>query len=324
MERTYRAGRRFVKPKLSIPPCRADSPSRRLLVLLPAVALPPVAQGLPAFAPDQPGRRLAQRTLASSPTASPSPGRWSLGSALDYASAIEYNDAPPRDYVLDTELLRLRLRVARDLGPQTFVLLDAQVGGALRRVPGRLPRLVPRPARHRGPRSASAARRTSSSTRIDAAGRQRGRSGTRATCSWATSGSALGLRLRPALQTVALADASDLHRTGGLRARRGLGGRCSTRCALRSASRLIYEGSLRRGLHADARPLSPVPARATFVAASSGLRSGSGASSRSTGTSSTTRRTTRDTTLPSLDRRELSLDFGWMLATKGGASGGWG
>ena len=102
-----------------------------LLVLLLALLAPAriVAQGLPAFAPINPVA--AGRTpLSYEPFRPYRPGRWGLTAGLSYASTIETNNIPTATYLLDSELLRVRFGVSRDLSPRTFVLADAELLGA--------------------------------------------------------------------------------------------------------------------------------------------------------------------------------------------------
>jgi hypothetical protein len=102
-----------------------------LLVLLLAILAPAgaVAQGLPAFAPINPVA--AGRTpLSFEPFRSYRPGSWGLSASLSYASTIETNNIPTATYLLDSELLRVRFGVSRDLSPRTFVLADAELLGA--------------------------------------------------------------------------------------------------------------------------------------------------------------------------------------------------
>ena len=83
-------------------------------------------------------------------------------------------------------------------------------------------------------------------------------------------------------------------------------------------SRLTYEGSLGLGITPTSGPLSALQ-RTTFLGLSSGLRQ------RVWGAQSLFVNLFyhspyySQTSLPALDRRELSLDFGWILATGGGA-----
>jgi hypothetical protein len=100
-----------------------------LLVLLLIPPRPASAQGLPAYAPVNPVAD-SRTPLAFEPFRTPRPGRWTAGLALDYGSAIEHAEEPRARYDLDAEILRLRLRVARDLSPAVFVELDASAGGS--------------------------------------------------------------------------------------------------------------------------------------------------------------------------------------------------
>ncbi|HKU60587.1 MAG TPA: DUF3187 family protein [Gemmatimonadales bacterium] len=102
-----------------------------LLVLLLAFLAPAgaAAQELPAFAPVNPVA--AGRTpLSFEPFRPYRAGRWGLTAGLSYASTIESNSGPASTYLLDSELLRLRLGVSRDLSPTTFMLADAELLGA--------------------------------------------------------------------------------------------------------------------------------------------------------------------------------------------------
>ena len=93
-----------------LPPCRPRG-------LPAALAGPGTRAGAAGLRPDQPGGGRPGRRSGSSRSASPRPVRWSGDLALDYASTIEHVEGPRARYDLDSEILRLRLRVARDLGP---------------------------------------------------------------------------------------------------------------------------------------------------------------------------------------------------------------
>ena len=102
-----------------------------LILLLLALLAPAgaAAQGLPAFAPINPVA--AGRTpLSFEPFRPYRQGSWGLTAALSYASTIETNDISTATYLLDSELLRVRFGVSRDLSPRTFVLADAELLGA--------------------------------------------------------------------------------------------------------------------------------------------------------------------------------------------------
>jgi hypothetical protein len=87
------------------------------------------AQGLPQFAPLNPVST-SRSGLYYQPLREPTPGRWVTTTALDYASVIEYNRRADADYVQDSELLRLSLGLSRDLGARTFFMMEASAGGA--------------------------------------------------------------------------------------------------------------------------------------------------------------------------------------------------
>ena len=138
----------------------------------------------------------------------------------------------------------------------------------------------------------------------------------RATSSWATCGSRPGSRHGPALQTVALDHAAHLHRARRLRPRRGRR-RPGRRPFGRRSRRRSLRGQSRPGLHPDARRSRPTSARPSS-------RPARGSRWRFWGRQSLYANLFyhspyyHDTTLPALDRRDLSLDFGWILATRSG------
>jgi hypothetical protein len=103
----------------------------RLSLVILALATPAGAwaQGLPSFAPLNP-ISTSRSGLYFQPLRQPAPGRWVTAMALDYASIIEDNQTPVSDYVLDSEVLRMSLGLSRDLGARSFLLLDASAGGA--------------------------------------------------------------------------------------------------------------------------------------------------------------------------------------------------
>lgn len=86
------------------------------------------AQGLPSFAPINP-MATSRSGLYFQPYRDAHPG-WTLGLDLDYASTIEYNQRGAAEYILDSEQLRLALKGRHDLGRKSFVLVDIGVRGA--------------------------------------------------------------------------------------------------------------------------------------------------------------------------------------------------
>jgi Protein of unknown function (DUF3187) len=103
----------------------------RLLALLLLLAAPRdgISQGLPEFSPLNPAGS-SQSGLYFQPYRDAAPGRWVTALALDYASAIEYNRLTTADYVLDSELLRISVGLSRDLGARTFLLMNTSIQGA--------------------------------------------------------------------------------------------------------------------------------------------------------------------------------------------------
>jgi hypothetical protein len=84
-------------------------------------------QGLPPYAPINPVAA-SRSGLVSQPYVDPG-RKWRLTILTDYSSIIEYVAAPPVSYVLDAEVLRLQLSVARNVG-KGFLLADVSLNGA--------------------------------------------------------------------------------------------------------------------------------------------------------------------------------------------------
>jgi hypothetical protein len=271
------------------------------------------AQGLPAYSPINPVAE-SRTALGFEPYRTPRLGGWSLGLSLDYGSAIELALEPRADYTLDAELLRLRLRVARDLSPSVFLMADVAAQGSYA---GFLDGFlnwyhdligIKLAAREERPNDAFLYRLDLP----DGVDRTRRPSD----LFLGDARLAAGLRLGPHLQTLALVTLPTA--TGPVGYGRGVpaaGLITTVRAPL--AEPLIYEGSLGLGYtptHGDLEPYQ----RTTFVSGSSGLRW------RFWGRQSLYANLFyhspyyHDTTIHPLDRRELSLDFGWMLATNGG------
>lgn len=101
------------------------------LALLVLLALPEAvpAQGLPPYRPINPVAA-SRSGLSFEPFRAFRPARWVADLGFEYASTIEYNDLPEASFVLDSELLRVRAAVSRDLSPKTFVLAEAELLGA--------------------------------------------------------------------------------------------------------------------------------------------------------------------------------------------------
>jgi hypothetical protein len=284
-----------------------------LLVCLLIPPRPAPAQGLPAYAPINPVAE-SRTPLGFEPFRPPRPGRWSVGLTLDYASAIEHAQEPRASFDLDAEILRLRVRLARDLSPAAFVEMDAGVGGSY---PGFLDGFlhwyhnllgITLAERDRRPRDAflyrivlpdglAVVRRPSDlflgDLRVGA-----------------------GLRHGRHLQTVASLTLPTSTAPAGY-GRGVVAAALVTTVRVPLAEPLLYEGSFGLGYtprHGDLANFQ----RTGFVSGTSGLRW------RFWGRQSLYANLFvhspyyHGTTLPPLDRRELSLDFGWILATRSG------
>ena len=283
--------------------------------LLLALAAPRTGhgQGLPELAPINPVAT-ARSGLYFQPYRNRAPGRWVTALSLDYASIIEYNPPPPGDYVLDAEVMRFSLDVARDLTPHTFIAVRTSVEGAyagfmdgfLDWYHGLLGiRIKEREQRPRDQflygitlPDGTGVRRAPSNLFL-----QDLRVG-------------LGVRHTPQLQsvlslTLPTATGPDGYGKGVL----SIGVLNTFRLPLHP--RLIYEGGFGLGFTPRHGSLQECQ-RETFATASSGLRIGIWDRQSLFGNVFYHSPYYHDTTLPALDRKELSLDFGWILRTRRG------
>ena len=281
-------------------------------LLLAALLLLPTAlgaQGLPPYVPINPVAT-SRTGLGFEPYRDPVPGRWVLGAAVDYASTIEYNDLVLSDYYLDSELLRVSLRASRDLDSRTFVLADADVRGAyagfldgfLDWYHGLLGLDIPE--RDHRPKD-EFLYWVSPTTGL----------------AFGTESSDLflgdlrlgaGRRWTPYLQSIAAVTLPTA--TGPEGYGRGVAS-VSLLNTVRAAinPRLVYEGSLSLGYTAKHGPLGPWQ-RTWMVSGSSGLRMGIWGRQSLFANFLYHAPYYKGTSLPALDRRDLSFDFGWILA----------
>jgi hypothetical protein len=298
MERTYDAARRLVKG---------------ILVLVLALPSAGQGQGLPAYAPLNPVAS-SRSGLYFQPFREPAPGRWISQFALDYASVIEYNQAASANYVLDSELLRLSFGMSRDLGPRTFLVLSASAGGAyagfmdgfLDWYHGALGiRIAEREQRPRD-------RFLYTITLPD--GRTFARSSSSLFLGDVSVG--LGLRVSPNLQSVLSVTLPTS--TGPQGYGRGVPSVAVLTTLRRPLDpRLLYEGSVGLGFTPSHGAMADLQ-RTALMSLSSGLRYRVWGSQSLYGNLFYHTPYYHDTSLPALDRRELSLDFGWILDTEGG------
>jgi hypothetical protein len=298
MERTYDAALRVVKG---------------MLVLVLGLPSASHGQSLPAFAPLNPVAS-SRSGLYFQPFRDAEPGRWRSEFTLDYASVIEYNQLSSANYVLDSEILRLGFAVNRDLSRQTFIAFGASATGAYA---GFLDGFLDWYHGALGIRVSERERRPQdrflySITLPD--GRTVARS----------SGSlflgdlrvGLGFRLNPSVQTVlSLTLPTSTGPQGYGRGVPSVGALTTMRAPLNPE--LGYEGSIGLGFTPNHGPMADLQ-RTTMIAVSSGLRYRVWGSQSLFANLFYHSPYYHDTTLPALDGREVSLDFGWIMETRGG------
>ncbi|HEY8256031.1 MAG TPA: DUF3187 family protein [Gemmatimonadales bacterium] len=289
------------------------SRSSAILACLLALSQGAIAQSLPAYAPINPVAA-SRSGVYFQPYRLPRPGRWTGSISLDYGTSAELNDVALAAYTLDAELLRLRLGVARDLGPSTFLLADAEVDGAY---DGFLDGFLDWYHRTLGFRVRQRDQLPKDEFRYELLlpnGRTFSRKPTDLALGDVRVGA--GYRVGRSLQTVL---SVTLPTSTGPR---GYGRGTVSLNLLNTARfqphpRLVAEGGFGIGYTPSHGDLEEVQ-RETFVSLSGGGRY------RFWGRQSLYANLIyhspyyRNTSLPALDRRELTLDFGWILTTRGG------
>jgi Protein of unknown function (DUF3187) len=234
--------------------------------------------------------------------------------ALDYASIIEYNKMPEADYVLDSELLRVSLGLSRDLGARTFLMVEASAGGAyagfmdglLDWYHGALGiRVSERESRPRD-------RFLYEITLPDGSTVQRSRS------SLFLDDLRVGLGFRASARLQTVVSVTLPTSTGPAGYGRGVPSLSllNTMGALLSP-RVQYEGSFGLGFTPANGNLARLQ-RELFLALTSGVRVLIWGRNSVFANLFYHSPYYQGTTLPSLDRRELSLDFGWVVQTRTG------
>jgi len=271
------------------------------------------AQGLPSFAPLNP-ISTSRSGLYYQPLREPAPGRWVTAMALDYASIIEDNQTPVSDYVLDSEVLRMSLGLSRDLGARSFLLLEASAGGAyagfmdgfLDWYHGALGiRMTERESRPRD-------RFLYEISLPDGRTVQRSRSN----LFLGDLRVGIGFRPNPGLQTVVSLTVPTS--TGPVGYGRGVPSlNLLNTVGAELSPRVHYEGSVGLGFTPRNGSLASLQ-RELFVAATSGVRVMAWGRNSAFANLFYHSPYYHGTTLPSLDRRELSLDFGWIVQTRTG------
>jgi hypothetical protein len=272
------------------------------------------AQSLPSYAPINP---LAQSRsgLYFQPYREPRVGHLSVEIRLDYGSGIEYNLPSPRpSYLLDAEFLRLDVAAARDLNERIFLFGSVSANGAYG---GFLDGFL---NWYHGLLGLELPERTSSPNDTFAyqLALDNGLTLRRSPSDLFLGDVRLGAGYRPTRWYQAALALTLPTSTGP----DGYGRGTLSVSALNTVhaplgSRFVYEGSLGLGWTPAHSELAPYQKK-VFAAATSGLRF------RFWGRQSLFANVFyhspyyHRTLLPALDKRELSLDFGWLLATKSG------
>jgi Protein of unknown function (DUF3187) len=288
-----------------------------LLILIAWLVLPVAAQaqerGLPAFSPINP-MATSRSGLAFEPYRAPRPGRWSGSISLDYASTIEVNQRSAATYFLDSELLRVRLDLARDLTPRVFLKAGVEVDGSYA---GFLDGFLHWYHNLLGGDIAERDERPRSAFLYEVA--LPGRAAIFRRSSDLFLGDIRvggGFRLHPGIQSVAYLTLPTSTGPDGY-GRGVVSWNLVNTLRAQLGHRLIFEASFGLGYTPTHGDLASIQ-RETMVSASSGLRF------RAVGRHSVYANLFyhspyyRGSTLPALDRHDLSLDFGWSLARKNG------
>jgi len=318
--RSYAVAMSLVKPVYLLVPvtCRLAPlpPLLALLALAPATGA--AAQGLPAFAPINPVAA-SRSGLYFQPVVAPGPRRWSASVSLDYGSAVELNPLPPASYTLDAEIMRLGLAVSREIGAGSFVLANVEAGGAYA---GFLDGFLDWYHRALGLRVRERERRPTNRFlyEIDLPdGSTRLRSPSDFFLGDARVG--FGHRFGSSFQTVLSATLPTSTAPDGY-GRGVISVNVLNTVRAQPSPRWLVEGGVGLGFTPSHGDLDAVQ-RETFLSVNGGARF------RFWGRQSLYANLFyhspyyHDTTLPALDRRELSLDFGWLLATHGRPGGEW-
>jgi uncharacterized protein DUF3187 len=300
---------RVFRSALAFPPLISVA----LLLVLPDAG---GAQGLPDFAPLSP-MSSSRSGLYFQPYEEAAPGRWVRELALDYASILEYNRLPQADYVLDAEVLRLSFGLRHDLGPRTFLTLNASVGGAYA---GFMDGFLNWYHRKLGIRVSEREQRPNDQflyviTLPDGSIASR----TASDLFLQDTRLGVGIRHKALLQSVlSLTLPTSTAPQGYGRGVPSVGLLNTIKATL--DPRLVYQGSIGLGFTPRHGNFS-ARQREWFVAGTSGLRILVWGRQWLFANLFYHSPYYFDTTLPALDRRELSLDFGWILHTR--RSGEW-
>jgi Protein of unknown function (DUF3187) len=314
MERTYGLPRRVVKGmgaylsgvlRICYPVATA--------VVLTAWPLSAWGQGLPAFAPLNPVAS-SRSGVYFQPVTDLTGTGWRTQLAVDYASLIEYNQLDQADYVLDSEILRVGFGAARNLGSGAFVQLSGSIGGAYSGfLDGFLDWYHGALGIRVSERDERPQDRFGYNIRLPD-----GQSVSRSSNAMYLGDLSVGFGLRHGRGLQSVLSITLPTATGPAGYGRGVPS-VALLNTLRSpvSPRLLFEGSVGAGLTPSHGPLSSVQ-RTAFLALSSGLRHRLWNSQALYANLFYHSPYYHGTSLPALDRRELSLDFGWILTTGAG------
>jgi hypothetical protein len=284
-----------------------------LLLLLLLVPDSMAAQGLPPLRPINPVAT-SRSGVSFEPFHDPRPGRWTADVGIEYASTIEYDVLPQAAFFLDSELLRVRATVSRDLSPKTFVLAEAELLGAYDGIfDGVLEWYhnllgIEIPERERRPRN----------TFLYATDLNGRAPLLRDPDDLFLGDLRLGIGMKLDRRVQSLLALTLPTNTGPAGYGRGeVSASLLNTARLPLTPRLVFEGSLSGGYTPAHGPLGDWQ-RELFLAGSSGLRWRFWGRQSLYGNFFAHSPYFHDTALSTLDRRDFSFDFGWILAGDGG------
>ncbi len=286
-----------------------------LLALLILLLLPEAvtAQGLPPYRPINP-LAASRSGITFEPFHPPRAGQWVFDVGVEYASTIEYNELTGASLFLDSELLRARGAISRDLSPKAFILAEAELLGAYAGVfdgflewyHGLLG--IDIPERERRPKNDF----------LYATDLPDGAPVLREPGDIFLGDLRLGVGFRVSRKLQSVLALTLPTNTGPAGYGRGVVSAAWLNTArLDVTPRLVFEGSVSGGFTPTHGSLDDSQ-RELFAAGSSGLRWRFWGRQSLYGNLFLHSPYYRDTRLPSLDRRDLALDFGWILAGTGG------
>jgi uncharacterized protein DUF3187 len=287
---------------------------QRLLLLAICLLAPAAhAQGLP---PHQPlnATSASRSRLAAEPYRAFAPGRWRVAANLEYGNAIEFDSTPRAHYLLDAEFMRTSLAVSRDVSRRSFVRVTVGATGAYagfadgffvwyhKLIHFTQPERIARPKNQFAyqlqlPDGAVVPRRPFKLALDDVRG-------------------TVGVRLSPSLQSTLSVTLPTATGPAGY----GIGAvsiATVQTAHVELSSRFMFEGTFGLGYTPRHGDLSAYQ-RTLFASASTGLSLRLWGSQSVFGSLYYHSPYYRGTTLRSLDRRELTADFGWLARGRDG------